>query len=314
MKKSLCIFLALLSPAMAEGWFDTWLDNTSTMAQELCSDWHHEMPESGMMPSYLSAEFTSHMGERHGGSTMSWQQASLCLPLADPRRSGGRDWMFNASLNANVTRVNTSGSLVVQNDVLYHFSVPVAAIMPRSNGDSMVLALSPTLDSDFAHSSHSFHINVMGTYRVKYSESFAYALGLAYAPYAGAWSVMPLLAFDWNPTPEWSVMLSGYSLRAMRDMGNGLSLGAFVKGAGGSWAVEREQGTRQLRVRSLVVGATAEYDFSQPGQTKRIISCSVGSILTTAVDVCRFNSDRDRDESHHYHPGLYVSAGVDFRF
>ena len=69
-----------------------------------------------------------------------------------------------------------------------------------------------------------------------------------------------------------------------------------------------------LRVRSLVVGVTAEYDFSEPAQTKRIVTCSIGSIVSTAVDVCRYNDDRDRDASHHYHPGLYVSAGVDSRF
>lgn len=314
MKKNLSILLALSSTVMAEGWFDAWLDNTSALAQELCSDWRHEMPETGMMPSFFSTEFTSNMGERHGGSTMSWQQYSLCLPLADPRRSGGSGWMFNASVNADVTFLKSQGSLDIRHNDLYHVALPIAAVVPRSNGDSMVFAVSPGFDSDFARSAHSFHWNMMGTYRVNYSDSFSYAVGLAYAPYSSEWSIMPVVAFDWHITPDWTLMLSGYSLRVMRDFGDGFSLGAFVKGAGGSWAVQQEQGTRLLRIRSLVLGATVEYDFSQPGQTKRIITCSVGSILTTAVDVCRYNSDRDRDESHHYHPGLYVSAGVDFRF
>ena len=284
------------------------------MAQELCNDWQHELPETGMMPSFVSAEFSSNMGERHGGSSIRWQQYSLCLPLADPRRSGGKGWMFNASVNADVTWLHSTGSLDVQHNALYHFSIPVAAIVPRDNGDSMVLALSPSLDSDFTRSAHSFHWNMMGTYRVRYSESFSYAVGLAYAPYASAWNIMPVVAFDWDITPDWTLTLSGYSLRAMRNMGDGLSLGAFVKGAGGAWAVQQKQGTRMLRVRSLVVGVTAEYDFSEPEQTKRIVTCSIGSIVSTAVDVCRYNDDRDRDASHHYHPGLYVSAGVDFRF
>ena len=314
MKKSFCIFCVLSSAAMAEGWFDTWMDNTSSMAQELCSDWRHEMPETGMMPSFLSAEFTSNMGERHGGSSINWQQYSLCLPFSDPRRSGGNGWMFNASLNADVTFLNSSGSLDIKNNDLYHFSIPVAAIVPRHNGDSMILAFSPSFDSDFARSAHSFHWNMMGTYRVNLSESFSYAVGLAYAPYASDLNVMPVVAFDWDISLDWKMSLSGYSLRVMHNVGNGLSAGAFVKGAGGSWAVEQSQGTRLLRVRSLVTGVTVEYDFSQPEQTKRIITCSVGSILTTAVDVCRYNADRDRDESHHYHPGLYFSAGVDFRF
>ena len=314
MKNYVCLLLALCSPAVAEGWFDSWLDDTSAMAQELCSNWRHEMPETGMMPSYFSAEFTSNMGERHGDSKMSWQQYSLCLPLADPRRSGGEQWMFNASVNADVTFLKSTGSLDIRHNDLYHFSVPVAAIIPCEGGNRLVLAVSPTFDSDFARSSHSFHLNMMASYTRKASDSFTYSFGLAYTPYASSWSVMPVVACDWQITPDWMLTFSGYSLRIMRDMGDGFSLGAFVKGTGASWAVQQEPGTRLLRVRSLVTGVTAEYDFSQSGQTKRIITCSVGSILATAVDVCRFNSDQDREASHHYHPGLYVSAGVDFRF
>ena len=40
----------------------------------------------------------------------------------------------------------------------------------------------------------------------------------------------------------------------------------------------------------------------------------VGSTLITTADILRYNSDLDRVKGHHYHPGLYVSASVDFRF
>ena len=314
MKKILLLLPMLASVASAETLFSEWLDDTSALAQELSNEWRHELPDTGMIPSFLSAEYVSRMRERHGGSSLSWQQYSLCLPLADPRRSGGEKWMFNASINADVTLLETSGNLDVKHNDLYHFSIPVSVIVPRQNDNVIILAASPSFDSDFAQSAHSFHMNLMASYRIQHSETFNYSVGLAYAPYAGAWNVMPVFSFDWQMTPEWTLSMSGYSIRAMRDMGQGLSLGAFVQGEGGSWAVEMPQGTRLLRVRSLVAGLTSEYDFSHPGQSKRVVSLSAGCVLTTAVDVCEFNADRDRDESHHYQPGFYVSGSVDFRF
>ncbi|MBR3902937.1 MAG: hypothetical protein IKJ29_04685 [Akkermansia sp.] len=304
-----------MPPAVwAEGWFKDWLDNTSALAQELSHDWRHELPESGVLPSYFNVEYVSRMRERGGGSSISWQQYSLSLPLADPRRSGGENWMFSASFNADVTLLDKSGGLHIQNNDLYHVSLPVSVIVPRSNGNMVVVALSPSFDSDFDQREHSFHMNLLATYTVKKSETFSYSVGLSYAPYAAAWNVMPVFAFDWQMNDDWKMSLSGFCLSVMRDMGQGLSAGLFVQGEGGSWAVSTPEGTRLLRVRSLVAGFTVEYDFSKEGETKRVASLSLGSSLSTAVDVCKYNSDRDREESHHYQPGLYVSAGVDFRF
>lgn len=314
MKRILALLLVLSPGVWAEGWFKDWMDNTSALAQELSHDWRHELPESGVFPSYFNVEYVSRMSERGGGSSISWQQYSLSLPLADPRRSGGENWMFSASFNADVTMLDKSGTLHVQNNDLYHVSLPVSVIVPRSNGNMLVFAVSPAFDSDFDQREHSFHMNMLATCTIKKSERFSYSVGLSYAPYAADWNVMPVFAFDWQVDEDWKVSLSGYSLRAMRDLGRGLSAGLFVQGEGGSWAVSTPEGTRLLRVRSLVAGFSAEYDFSKMGEMKRIVTLSIGSTLATAVDVCKYNSDRDREESHHYQPGLYVSAGVDFRF
>lgn len=314
MKRIISLLLAFSPVSMADGLFSSWLDDTSSLAQEFGGAWRHEMPESGMMPSFVSAEYVSRMGERHGGSSLGWQQYSICLPLADPRRSGGDKWMFNASVNADVTVLDTSGSFDLKHNDLYHLSVPVTAIVSCRSGNNIIMAVSPSFDSDFAQSAHSFHLNLMASYRVQQSETFSYSVGLGYAPYAGAWSVLPLISFDWQMTPEWSLSLSRASLKAMRDMGHGFSLGAFVQSEGGSWAVETPNGTRLLRIRSLVAGITGEYDFSREGETKRIVTLSVGSTLATAADICEFNSDQDREDTHHYKPGLYISTSVDFRF
>ena len=314
MKKAMAMLLAVASTAYAENWFNDWMDDASDMAQAVYSDWHHKLPESGFMPSFASFEMTSTMGERHGGSTLSWQKYGLCIPLADPRQSGGSDWKFNASVNADVTFMDANGAFDLRRNELYNITLPVAAIVPRQNGDTVVFVAAPSLASDFVHSAHSFHVNFLLSYSVKHSETFSYSVGIGHSPDATIYGLMPVLSFNWEVTPDWSVQMSGFRLAVMRKWDEQLSLGLFVNGAGGSWAVNTENGTRMLRVRSLVLGTTAEYDFSKSGETKRIISLSVGSTLATSAQLCRYNSDRDCEEGHHFHPGLFVSGAVDFRF
>ncbi len=314
MKKALLLLLGMTSSAFAADWFDSMIDDTSDFAWTMYSDWHHKLPESGLFPSFFSFETVSNMGERHGASTLNWQKIGLCVPLADPRRSGGKDWMFNASLNSEITFMDADGEFDLRRNELYHFSLPISAMVPRDNGDMVIFAVSPAFASDFVHRAHSFHVNLLLSYRVEHSESLSYSVGIGHSPDATIMGFMPVFSFDWKMTPEWSMRLSGMRYSIMRDMGHGLELGVFADGAGGSWAVSTPGGTRMLRVRSLVAGVTAAYDFSRPGETKRLASLSVGSTLITSADLCYYNSDLDRVKGHHYHPGLYISGAVDFRF
>lgn len=314
MKKTLTMLMAVASSACAENWFNDWMDDASVMAQTVYTDWHHQLPESGFMPSFASFEMTSTMGERHGGATLAWQKYGLCIPLADPRQSGGTDWMFNASVNADVTFMDANGAFDLRKNELYNVTLPVAAIVPRLNGDTVVVVVAPSLASDFVHSAHSFHLNFLLSYSVKHSETLSYSVGVGHSPDATIYGLMPVFSFDWQMTPEWSLQMSGFRLAAMRRLDEHFSLGLFADGAGGSWAVNTKYGTRMLRVRSLVLGTTAEYDFSKPGETKRIVTLSVGSSVATSAQLCRYNSELEHEEGHHYHPGLFVSGAVDFRF
>lgn len=313
MKKSL-LLLALTPAAYAADWFDSLVDDTSNFAWTMYSDWQHKLPESGLFPSFFSFETVSNMGERHGGSTLSWQKVGMCIPFADPRKSGGKDWMFNASLNADVTFMDADGEFDLRRNELYNFSVPVSAIVPRDNGDVLVFVVAPAFASDFVHRSHSFHVNLLFSYSVQHSDTFSYSVGVGHSPDATIMGFMPIFSFDWKMTEDWSMRLSGLRYSIMRDMGHGLELGLFADATGGAWAVNTPDGTRMLRVRSLVAGVTAAYDFSQPGQTKRLASLSIGSTFITSADLLHYNSDLDRVKGHHYHPGLYISGAVDFRF
>ncbi len=309
------MLLAVCPVAFADDWFNDWVDDAAVVAHAVYTDWHHNLPESGFMPSFASFELTTNMKEsHHGGSTLGWQKYGLCVPLADPRKSGGSDWMFNASLNADVTFMDADGAFDLQKNELYNINLPVAAIVPRANGDTIVAVVSPALASDFKSNAHSFHLNFLLSYSVKYSETFSYSVGVGHSPDATVYGLMPVFSFKWQMSPEWLVQMSGFRFSVLRQLDDRFSLGLFADGAGGSWAVSTEYGTRMLRVRSLVLGATAEYDFSKQGETKRIAAFSLGSTVATYAQFCRYNKDLDREEGHHYKPGLFVSGAVDFRF
>lgn len=314
MKKTLFLLMACVSVAHGDNWLDDWMDDASSMTKAVYSDWHHNMPDSGLLPSFVSFELTSNMGERHGGSTLGWQQYGLCVPLADPRRSGGAEVIFNASFNAELTFMDADGAFNLDRNELYKFTLPCAVILPRQNGDTVMAAVAPTLASDFVRNAHCFHVNFLFNYTIKHSETFSYSLGLGYSPDSAVYGMMPLIGFNWKMSDVWTMSLNGARFSVMRDMGDGLELGLFTDVMGGSWAVESEYGTRMLRVRSLVAGLTAVYDFSQPGETKRVVNLSIGSTVTTMAELCKYNNDHDREEGHHYHPGLFVSGAVDFRF
>lgn len=314
MKKTLLLLMALTPGALAENWFDTWADDASTIATSVYRDWRHQLPESGLFPSFVSFEYVSNMGERHGGSTLGWQQYGLCVPLADPRKSGGSDWMFNASFNAELTFMDADGAFDLRRNELYNISLPVAAIVPMDNGNTFMAVAAPSMATDFVHRAHAFHLNFLVTYSVRHSDTFSYAVGLGHSPDATVYRLMPVFSFDWQMTPDWSLHLKGMRFTIKNHLSEQLALGLFADGAGGSWAVDTEQGTRMLRVRSLVIGVTTEYDFSREGETKRLATFSIGSTVMTAADLCEFNTDMDRVEGHHYHPGIFVSGAVDFRF
>ena len=314
MKKTLFLLLALAPATLAEDILSSWMDDATTLATSVYSDWRHQLPESGLFPSFFSFEYVSNMGERNGNSTLGWQQYGLCVPLADPRKSGGTDWMFNASINAEVTFMDADGAFDLHRNELYNISLPIAAIVPRSNGDTIVAVVSPSVASDFIHTAHAFHVNLLLTYSVKHSDTFSYSIGIGHSPDATVYGLMPVFSFDWQMTPDWSMHLNGLRFSVMRNMVEGLAVGLFADGAGGSWAVDSEVGTRMLRVRSMVLGVTAEYDFSKPGQAKRLATLSLGSTVITAADLCEYDSDTDRVEGHHYNPGFFLSGEVDFLF
>lgn len=277
--------------------------------------WRYGLPDSGVTPSYARFEWFTRMGERHrGGSELSMQSYALCVPFSDPRKTGWGKTMLNMQFDAKVSVINTGGTLDLHNDVFYNFALPITFITPVENGNRWTYGLAPELAADCEATAKGFDVAAYAFYTVKHSDTFSYSLGLASSPRFAEFFVLPMVRFEWQPCEDWLVKLNGYQLEAMYRATERLSFGPFVAARGGVWAVETDRGDRIFRVRSLVVGGSFEYDFSQPGRTKRIITASVGSTVTTNAQFLERNAHKDAYSSHHYRPALYVSAGVDFRF
>ncbi len=278
-------------------------------------EWRYGLPDTGVMPSYGRVEIMTRLAERHGEeSDFSLQSYELTLPLADPRKTGFGDTLINAQLELRASVVNGGGTFRPVNEQLYNASMPITFITPGRHHTRWTYGIAPEVSADEESFSKGTNLLLYGFRTVKHSEDFSYSVGFAASPRFSRYFVLPIVRFEWEPCEHWSVEMKGYELRAMYHATERFSFGPFVGGRLAAWAVETPQGCSLLRVSSLVVGATMEYDFSGPGQTKRIITAAVGSTVATNAQYCDRTADKEAYASHHYKPGLYISAGVDFRF
>ncbi len=287
---------------------------TAAVAEAQQPVWQHQLPESGLMPSAFSTEIVSQMSERHGNSELGMQRASLTIPLADPRRSSVCGWAFNAALEAEVTFINASGDFALQEDTLYEFTLPLSFIRSEENGNRLVLALTPMLATDFNELARGLDLGAVASYTVKRSDTFSYSFGLGVAPRMARFGIVPFVGFEWKLPQDWTLTLKGYRLSAMHAFSERFSAGPYIAGTGGTWAVDTAEGSRILRVQSLVLGVAGRYDFSTEGENQRVITAAIGSTLATSARFYRRGSSDRAEESHHYHPGITLSLGLDFKF
>lgn len=276
--------------------------------------WQYSLPDTGIAPSYASATVISQMGERHGGSKLGMQAFELTLPLSDPRKTAYKDWYINAQLDLRLSLLRTEGNLYLEHDQMYSGSLPITLIRNFASGNRLSVTVAPAVASDFGGTNHFFDVVGGSTYTVKHSDTLSYTVGLGVSPRFATNAVVPMVGFSWQACEDWNVSLRFYKLSAMYRVNERLSVGPFLSGYNHSWMVNTERGDKIFRFRALVAGVTGEYDFSRAGQRKRIITASVGSTLATTAQFCDRTADKDAVESHHYKPGIYVSAGVDFRF
>lgn len=287
------------------------LANTGEGREDL---WTLRMPETAMLPSYAKTTYISRAGERHGGSYLGLQDYTVNIPFADGRRSHVGKWYCNVQANVNVTVMNVGGELDLRRDELFVFSLPVSMVRPLENGNRVMITIMPRYSGDMVSSAHAWDLAVASDYTVKMSDKFSYSIGLALSPRFADYVVAPYLSLRWEPTEDWVVRLRGYQLAALYGVTEKLRIGPVLSNEGGSWMVSTPEGQRIFRVRSLALAGLLEYDFSRPGKSKKMFSFAVGATLATTAEYCRRALGHESIEMRHYHPGVYLSAEVDFRF
>lgn len=277
--------------------------------------WQYHLPSTGLMPSAAAVDYVASAGERHHGSdSLGYESYTLTIPFSDPRRSNWNDWYVNVCLDAEMTHVSTSGSLMPDSSKLYSFTLPMSVIRPMAGEKRLILTLAPHIATDFNGPAHAFGIGGYADYRFYTSDKLSASLGVACMPNETYFGLVPFATFEWKPAPDWECSLKGFRFQAMRQLGHGLAAGAFARAVGGAWATHESEGTRLLRVRSLAVGGRTEWDFSAPEQHKRILFADVGITVLTMAEKLRFSHLREAESMHHYHPALYFSVGADARF
>lgn len=279
--------------------------------------WQYHLPETGVLPSAFSASWMSQMGARHGHGSLGWQQTSLTLPLADPRRTQVGEYYINVACDIDRTELNNHGSLPVVTQVFWDIALPVTVIHPMAGGHRLAVGAVPHLATDFEHAGHSFEPGCFVDYLFVKTETFSLSAGLAAAPLQSEYGVLPFVSAEWKPEDSaWRYSWKGFEGRAMYcGEAHIPDVGFFVRAAGGSWAAETPGGSRLLRVRSLVAGVSMQVpDVDGEGNTKSMIFCDLGASIITRASFSKWSDRGETVHSTHYHPGVYVSAGVDFRF
>ena len=279
------------------------------------ADWSYQLPETGMLPSAASVTMWSDMSARHGkASSLGLQQYSLTIPFSDPRRTHFGKWAFNAELDMALTTIHASGNLVLHHEELYSASLPLTLLRGLSQNRRLSLTLISNYATDLSAGWDGLDIGGAAMYRMYHTDTLSLTGGLLVMPQRLEYGALPYLKVEWKPTDDWCMTLSGYRLDALYSVTPRLAVGPFLKGDGNTWAVHSIRGTELLSVRSLIAGVAVQYDFAAAGQTKRIVKAELGSTLTTTARFQRIDSGKHTTELHHYHPGLYASVGVDFRF
>lgn len=287
---------------------------TLANAKEPVRTMEYRLPDTGLTPSFAEATYISRLRQRHGGSDMSMQSYALTIPLSDPRQSIFNGCMINAQLDTKITIFNTGGSLVLQDEVMYNVALPVSFIKVLNNGNRLTLGIAPEIATDGHAVEHGLDLAGYGIYTVRVNPQFQYSIGVGISPRFAVYGAVPFFGFEWRPSDQWTITMKGYKMAAMYHVNERLSVGPFADAAGGIWSVTTSRGDEYFRLRSLVLGVTGQYDFSAPGQTKRVLNLSIGTNVATHAEFLKRNAGKDSVESHHYKPGLYFSAGVDFRF
>lgn len=278
------------------------------------SDWRYGLPDTGLTPSAFDYEVLTRANERDGGSAFGMQKLGVSVPLSDPRKSGYQRWLFSAELDATIAELSTGGLIQLEEETMYTLNVPLALVRSYESGNRLTLALVPTLASDMGNVSGAFSVGAMVNYRVVSSETFSYSYGLAYSERYDRNGIFPMINFNWDITPEWTLSLSRFDLALEYHFSDRFKLGPYAGIMSNSWTIHPDDGDYWLRTQSVIVGLKGQFNVDSTGKAKKVLDFGIGASVYTRLKLEEHTWRQDTVAKEYYEPALYVSLGFDMRF
>lgn len=240
--------------------------------------------------------------------------AYLSLPLTDPRRMTWGRWHLDTRASARITWINTDGRDVIDEDVLYTIGIRATLVYQASGGSSFQLGFTPQLSTDFdVMSAQNFYWGGYVAYSGKSTERLRYTLGLAVMPDYYENYVFPVVNVSWRYAPSWELRLQSARLSAVNLVNERFEWGPFFQWNSGIWTVHRHQRTEQLRMTNCILGVGMTYDMLGRGDDKVLFIGDLGCSFYNTFRIRDKHGDHTL-EKYRAHPGLYLRAGLQFKF
>ncbi len=210
----------------------------------------------------------------------SFEQASLSLPLTAPIHLNDRH-AFVFGIDYAATWLDTDTPL--GNMDLHDFRI-MARWMYRQPGSkwSWTAHLSPGVATDgSAMSSDDFVVSGQVGFRYRSSDRFAWLGGVAFSVDGLESRVTPGIGFQWMPVDEVIVRLTGPSLKVSWQPHDDWLLHAGVWSAGGTWNVENNGNSFDIRLESFQAGIGVERRLSE----KVWLGLWVGATISNELEI-----------------------------
>ena len=243
-----------------------------------------------------------------GGEVETWQ-TRLRLPLFGTKL--GSDGFLGFQLNLELTVLDLDPALL-ENDALHRLELGVlAGWRPETSGWTALFGVWGGLSTDWSDvDSEDFVLRILATGGYRFSDRFTLLFGAYYSNDFGDATVFPGLGFLWKISDAWSASLIPPRLRLTYAFNERWSLSAEAYPDGGSWSAESPDGNQAtVERKNFRTGLRLERQLGESGA----FHLGAGWALGRELRAEREDNGRLLFESD-VEDGLYLSAGVSFRF
>ncbi len=226
----------------------------------------------------------------------------------------GSRFVFNMDAALRMTWIHGREDADVDMDRLYTIWLSATAGYRLFGSTYLMAGLTPELSSDMnTWCSRDLYMGGHALLRSKPSDSFDYAVGLAYAPQLASSPLLPFFIVNWKVSPVWTMHFEGTRLSLMNREGGVFSWGPFCSVVSGTWTVKHNRRYERFSWTSGVLGIATETKLGTWGSVRPKLVADVGF---TFYNSAKFKTANGRDEisKQRMDPGFYIRAGIQFAY